>query len=397
MSKITESEIELFTIEELERLGYKFLNGPDISCDGLFSERQSYADIILTGRLRVAIQKLNPHIPADAQEQAVQKVLRIYSPDLLHNNETFHQFLIEKVKIPYQQDGYERSYEVALIDFSHPSNNEFLAVNQYTVIENNQNKRPDILLFINGIPLVVIELKNAADENATIRKAFEQIQTYKATIPSLFTYNAVCVISDGMECEAGSLSAGFSRFMTWKSTDGEKGASRFIPQLEILIKGMFNPVTLLDLVRNFIVFEKSKKEDPKTGIIHVETEKKLAAYHQYYAVNKAVENTLKAASIDGNRKGGVVWHTQGSGKSISMVFYTGKLVLSLNNPTVVVITDRNDLDDQLFDTFASSKQLLRQEPIQARDREHLKELLKVASGGIVFTTIQKFLPDTGKA
>jgi type I restriction enzyme R subunit len=327
----------------------------------------------------------------------VQKVLRIYSPDLLHNNETFHQFLIEKVKIPYHQDGYERSYEVALIDFGNPSNNEFLVVNQYMIIENNQNKRPDILLFINGIPIVLIELKNASDENATIRKAFDQIQTYKATIPGLFTYNAVCIISDGMECRAGSVSAGFSRYMTWKSADGRKEASRFIPQLEILIKGMLNPTTLLDLVRNFIIFEKTKKKDPKTGITQVETEKKLAAYHQYYAVNKAVENTIKAASANGNRKGGVVWHTQGSGKSISMVFYTSKLVLSLNNPTVVVITDRNDLDDQLFDTFAAGKQLLRQEPMQAKDREHLKQLLNVASGGIVFTTIQKFLPEAGKA
>jgi type I restriction enzyme R subunit len=397
LSKITESEIERYTIEELERLGYKFLHGPDISCDGLYSERQSYSDIILTGRLRAAVKKLNSDIPADVQELAVQKVLRIYSPDMLHNNETFHQFLIEKIKVPYQQDGYERSHEVSLIDFENPLNNEFLVVNQYTVVENNQNKRPDILLFVNGIPIVLIELKNAADENATIRKAFDQIQTYKATIPGLFTFNAICVISDGMDCRAGSISSEFSRYMSWKSADGRTEASRFAPQLETLIKGMLNPATLLDLVRNFIVFEKSKKEDAKTGITQVETIKKLAAYHQYYAVNKAVENTLKAASADGNRKGGVVWHTQGSGKSISMVFFTGKLVLSLNNPTVVVITDRNDLDDQLFDTFASSKQLLRQEPVQARDREHLKELLKVASGGIVFTTIQKFLPDEGSA
>ncbi|MDO8685182.1 MAG: type I restriction endonuclease subunit R, partial [Clostridiales bacterium] len=396
-NKITELQIESFTIETLKTLGWQHVHGLSIAPGAEYAERESFAQIILTQRLGKAVARLNPDIPADAQKQAVQKVLRIYSPDVLNNNETFHQFLIEKVKIPYQQDGYERSYEVSLIDFDNPLNNEFLAVNQYTVIENNQNKRPDILLFINGIPLVLIELKNAADENATIRKAFEQIQTYKATIPSLFTYNAVCVISDGMECKAGSLSAGFSRYMIWKSADGKKEASRFIPQLETLITGMLNPATLLDLVRNFIVFEKSKKEDTKTGIIHIDTEKKLAAYHQYYAVNKAVENTLKAAASDGNRKGGVVWHTQGSGKSISMVFYTGKLVLSLNNPTVVVITDRNDLDDQLFDTFASSKQLLRQEPIQARDREHLKELLKVASGGIVFTTIQKFLPDTGKA
>ena len=396
-NKITESQIETFALEVLQTLGWEYVHCLAIAPGAEYAERESFEQIILTQRLRKAVARLNPDIPADAQEQAVQKVLRIYSPDLLHNNETFHQFLIEKVKIPYQQDGYERSYEVALIDFSHPSNNEFLVVNQYIIIENNQNKRPDILLFVNGIPIVLIELKNAADENATIRKAYDQIQTYKATIPGLFTYNAVCIISDGMECRAGSVSAGFSRFMTWKSADGKKEASRFIPQLEILITGMLNLTTLLDLVRNFIIFEKSKKKDPKTGITQVETEKKLAAYHQYYAVNKAVENTIKAASANGNRKGGVVWHTQGSGKSISMVFYTAKLVLSLNNPTVVVITDRNDLDDQLFDTFASSKQLLRQEPVQARDREHLKDLLNVASGGIVFTTIQKFLPEAGKA
>ncbi len=397
MNKITESNIETFAIEVLQSLGWEYVHGLAIAPGAEHAERKSFEQIILTQRLRKVVARLNPDIPADAQEQAVQKTLRIYSPDLLHNNEAFHQFLIEKVKIPYQQDGYERSYEVALIDFANLLENEFLVVNQYTVVENNQNKRPDILLFVNGIPLVLIELKNAVDENATIRKAFDQIQTYKATIPSLYAFNAVCVISDGMECKAGSVAADFSRYMIWKSADGKTETSRFAPQLETLVKGMLNPTTLLDLVRNFILFEKSKKEDLKTGITQVETVKKLAAYHQYYAVNKAVENTLKAASAGGNRKGGVVWHTQGSGKSISMVFYTGKLVLSLNNPTVVVITDRNDLDDQLFDTFASSKQLLRQEPVQAKDREHLKELLKVASGGIVFTTIQKFLPDDGKA
>lgn len=397
MTHITESNIETFAIEVLKSISWQHVHGLSIAPGAESAERESFEQIILTQRLRKAVARLNRDIPADAQEQAVQKVLRIYSPDMLHNNETFHQFLVEKIKIPYQQDGYERSYEVALIDFAHPSNNEFLVVNQYTIIENNQNKRPDILLFVNGIPIVLIELKNAADENATVRKAFDQIQTYKATIPGLFTYNAVCIISDGMECRAGSVSAGFSRYMTWKSADGKKEASRFIPQLEILIKGMLNPPTLLDLLRNFIIFEKSKKKDAKTGITQVETEKKLAAYHQYYAVNKAVENTIKAASANGNRKGGVVWHTQGSGKSISMVFYTAKLVLSLNNPTVVVITDRNDLDDQLFDTFAAGKQLLRQEPKQAKDRENLKQLLNVASGGIVFTTIQKFLPEPGKA
>lgn len=396
MSIITENDIELYTIEELEKQDFIYVYGPSIAPDGEVPERQAYHDILLVGRLRAAIQKLNPHIPADAQEQALNIVQRIASPDLLNNNETFHKLLIEKVKVPYQQDGYERSHEVALIDFENPLDNEFLIINQYTVIENNQNKRPDILLFVNGIPLVLIELKNAADENATLRKAYDQIQTYKATIPSLFTYNAICIISDGHECKAGSISAGFSRFMTWKTADGRTEASRFAPQLETLVKGMLHPVTVLDLVRNFVVFEKTKKEDAKTGITQIETVKKLAAYHQYYAVNKAIESTVKAASANGDRKGGVVWHTQGSGKSLSMVFFTGKLVLSLNNPTVVVLTDRNDLDDQLFDTFASSKSLLRQEPVQAKDRSHLKELLKVASGGIVFTTIQKFLPDTGK-
>lgn len=397
MKPITENNIETFAIDTLESLGWDYVYGLAIAPGAEQEERESFEQVILIERLRKQLAIINCEIPDSAREQAISKILGLYSPDLLSNNEEFHQFLIEKIKIPYQQDGYQRSHEVALIDFENIENNEFLVINQFTVIENNQNKRPDIILFINGIPLVVIELKNAADEKATVRSAFEQIQTYKAMIPSLFKYNAVCVISDGMECKAGSLSAGFSRFMTWKSADGKKEASKYIPQLEILIKGMLNRSTLLDLIRNFIVFEKSKKEDPKTGIITIETEKKLAAYHQYYAVNKALESTTLAASENGDRKGGVVWHTQGSGKSLSMVFFTGKLVLNLNNPTVVVITDRNDLDDQLFGTFADSKQLLRQEPVQAKNREHLKELLKVASGGIVFTTIQKFMPEDGSS
>jgi len=230
MNPITESNIETFAIEVLKSQGWQYVHGLAIAPGAESAERESFEQIILTRRLRKAVARLNRDIPADAQEQAVQKVLRIYSPDMLHNNETFHQLLVEKVKIPYQQDGYERSYEVELIDFSHPSNNEFLIVNQYTIIENNQNKRPDILLFINGIPIVLIELKNAADETATIKKAYDQIQTYKATIPGLFTYNEVCIISDGMDCRAGSVSAGFSRYMTWKSADGKKESSRFIPQ-----------------------------------------------------------------------------------------------------------------------------------------------------------------------
>lgn len=399
LKPITEDKIETFAIEVLQSMGWEYVHGLAIAPGAEQAERENFEQIILVDRLRKSVSVLNPTIPHDAQEQAIQKVLRIYTPELLHNNETIHQLLVEKVKIPYQQDGFERSYEVDLMDFENPLNNEFLCVNQYTIVEKNQNKRPDVLLFVNGLPLVVIELKNAADENATMRKAFDQLQTYKSTIPSLFTYNAICIISDGMECKAGSISAGYSRFMTWKTADGKKEASRFIPQLEILLKGMLNPSTLLDLVRNFIVFEKSKKEDAKTGITQIETVKKLAAYHQYYAVNKAVQSSIIASGANGDKRGGVVWHTQGSGKSLSMVFYSGKLITApeMQNPTILVITDRNDLDDQLFDTFANSKQLLRQEPVQAKDREHLKELLKVASGGIVFATIQKFLPEEQKS
>ena len=399
MKPITESNIETLAIEQLQALGWQYVYGLSIAPGAEAQERTDFEQILLSGRLAKAIAKLNPSIPADVREQALQKVLRIYSPDLLHNNETFHQLLVEKVKIPYQQDGYERSHEIALIDFENWQNNEFLIVNQYTIVENNNNKRPDILLFINGIPLVLFELKNAADEKATLRKAFDQLQTYKATIPTLFTYNSICIISDGHECKAGSVSAGFSRYMAWKTADGVKEASRFVPQLETLIKGMLNPAILIDLVRNFIVFEKTKKEGPKTGITQIETVKKLAAYHQYYAVNKAVQSTIQASGANGDRRGGVVWHTQGSGKSLSMVFFAGKLIIStaMQNPTIVVLTDRNDLDDQLYDTFAASRQLLRQDPVQAKDRDHLKELLKVASGGIVFTTIQKFLPEEGKS
>jgi type I restriction enzyme R subunit len=399
MKPITENIIEESAIEILQSQGWEYANGKEISPEGLFCERENYSQIVLVNRLRNAIAKINPEIPIDAQEAAVQKVLRIASPEMLHNNEEFHRLLVEKVKIPYQQNGNERSHEVALIDFENSANNQFTVVNQYTIIENNQNKRPDLLLFVNGLPLVVIELKNAASENANIKSAYQQIQTYKAIIPSLFTYNAICILSDGLECKAGSVSADLSRYMTWKTSDGIKEASRFKPQLETLFKGMLQPATLLDLVRNFIVFEKSKKEDVKTGLIQIQTVKKLAAYHQYYAVNKAVQSSVVASGINGDKRGGVVWHTQGSGKSLSMVFYSGKLITSpeMRNPTIVVITDRNDLDDQLFDTFASSVQLLRQEPVQAENREHLKELLKVASGGIVFATIQKFLPDNNKS
>jgi len=431
MSKITESTIEKFAIELLEKSGYQYIYAPSIAPDSETPERESFKNVLLLERLQTAVGRINPSIPSDIREDAIKQVQRLNSPELIADNEAFHRMLTEGITVSYRKKGYSRGDLVWLIDFKNPENNDFLVANQFTVIENNVNKRLDVVLFVNGLPLVIIELKNPVDENATVRSAFRQLQTYKQTIPGLFIYNGIIIISDGLEAKAGSISAGFTRFMAWKTADGKVEASPLIGQLETLIKGMLDKKTLLDLIRHFIVFEKSKSvgADPsacpkETGIITIRTEKKLASYHQYYAVNRAVESTLRAsgysetkkkisnglemkespasyglAGVDsqsvGDRKGGVVWHTQGSGKSLSMVFYTGKIVLAMDNPTVVVITDRNDLDDQLFDTFAASKQLLRQEPVQAANRGQLKELLKVASGGVVFTTIQKFQPEEG--
>lgn len=417
MNRLTESAIEAFAIKLFERLGYSYIYAPEIAPDGERPERSHYDEVLLPERLRTAVRRINPSVPLVAQIEAIKEVERIHSPELLANNEAFHRMLTEGVKVSYSQDDNDRGDLVWLIDFANPENNEFVVANQFTVIENNQNKRPDVILFVNGIPLVVMELKNAADENATIKSAFQQLETYKQAIPTLFTYNALLVISDGLEAKAGSLSAGLSRFMAWKSADGKAEASHLVSQLETLINGMLNKATLLDLIRHFVVFEKSKKEDLQTGVISITTVKKVAAYHQYYAVNAAVASTLRAAAVadalvaaetpesygvpgvsrqpKGDQKAGVVWHTQGSGKSLSMVFYTGKIVLVLDNPTVLVITDRNDLDDQLFDTFAASAQLLRQEPKQVEDRQQLKTLLRVASGGVIFTTIQKFQPEEG--
>lgn len=397
MSNLTESAIETFAIGLFERLGYTHIHAPDIAPDSDTPERDSYADVILPQRLEKALHQNNPDVSSGLLHAAIKEVARISSPELLTNNEAFHRLLTEGVNVTFQKDGVERGGLVSLIDFKNPENNEFIVASQFTVIENNQTKRPDLILFVNGLPLVVIELKNATDENATIKSAYKQLETYKQAIPSLFTYNTLLVISDGLEAKAGSLSAEFSRYMAWKTSDGTAEASHLVSQLETLINGMLNKVTLLDLIRHFVVFEKSKKEDPVIGIISINTIKKLAAYHQYYAVNAAVNSTLRASGggEQGDRKAGVVWHTQGSGKSLSMVFYTGKIVLAMENPTILVITDRNDLDDQLFDTFASCKQLLRQEPKQVENRQQLKELLGVGSGGVVFSTIQKFQPDEG--
>jgi len=396
MSRITESEIEAFALELLESQGFTCIHGPDIAPDSDSSERGSYGDVVLAGRLTRAVDTLNPDIPPEAREQAIKEVLRITEPDLITTNEKFHRMLTEGVEVEFRRDGEIVGDKVWLVDYHNPANNDFAAVNQFTVMQDNISKRPDILLYVNGLPLVVIELKNAADQSATIRKAFDQLQSYKQAVPALFHYNGLLVVSDGLEAKAGSLSAGFTRFMAWKSIDGTRDEKKTRNQLEVLLKGLCTKERLLDLIRHYTVFEKSKKQDPKTGLTTVSTEKKIAAYHQYFAVNKAIDSTKQAVSVQGDRRCGVVWHTQGSGKSLSMVFYTGKLVLELDNPTVVVITDRNDLDDQLFDTFAGCNQLLRQPPIQADNRDHLQELLKVAAGRIVFTTLQKFLPEEGQ-
>lgn len=381
MNSISENEIEQIAIGYLQNMGYAYVLGTDISPDGLHPERQ-YNEVILVTRLQDAIDKLNPSISQDAKDDALKKVLRTESPNALINNENFHKHLTEGIDVEVRTEDGIRGEKVYIVDFNQPNNNEFLAVNQFTIIEGSKNKRPDIILFINGLPLVVIELKNATDENATVKTAFSQLQTYKQAIPSLFTYNELLIVSDGWDALCGTVTSDWGRFMSWKTKDGRTTADTLQPQMEVMFTGMLNKQTLLDLIRHFIVFEKSNEKILK----------KVAAYHQYYAVNKAVTTTQTAAAESGDCRAGVVWHTQGSGKSLSMVFYTGKLVLALDNPTIVVLTDRNDLDDQLFETFSNCQQLLRQEPQQAEDRKHLRKLLSVASGGIVFTTIQKFMP-----
>ena len=388
MAKIFESDIEEFVIELLQNQGFEYL-----APEKQEKERASLGEVVLKNRLQDAIDRLNHSLPDDAKEQALRQVLNLPSQNLMDNNEAFHRMITEGIELEVMGEDGIKGEKVHLLDFETPENNEFLVCNQFTVTENNITKRPDVVLFVNGLPLVTIELKNPADENATVAKAFTQLQNYKAAIPSLFYYNAALVASDGFDARTGTISSDISRFLAWKTSDGQTEDKATIPQVETLIKGMLSKRVLLDLIRHFTVFEKSKKEDPATGLASVVVVKKIAAYHQYYAVNKALEETMKATAEHGNRKAGVVWHTQGSGKSLSMVFYAGKTVLQLDNPTVVVITDRNDLDDQLFDTFAGCKQLLRQEPVQAESREHLKELLHTTGGGIVFTTIQKFMPE----
>ncbi len=386
LNTIYESDIEEAALNWFADLSYTVLHGPEIAADAPNAERSTYKEVVLTSRLRDAVARLNPTIPADAQQEAIRKVLNPDSPALGKNNRAFHQMLIDGIEVEYRQaDGTIRGDRVRLVDFEAPENNDWLAVNQFTVVGTNEC-RPDVVLFINGLPLAIIELKNPTNEKATTLTAFRQIQTYKQEISALFTYNEAVVISDGLEARIGSLTADTDWFLPWRTIEGEGEAPSTELELEILIKGVFDKRRFLRYLKHFIVFEETE-----SGAIA----KKIAGYHQFHAVQTAVEATLKASCPEGDQQCGVVWHTQGSGKSLTMAFYAGNIVQhpQMENPTLVVITDTNDLDDQLFGTFARCHQLLRQTPEQAKNRQHLRELLKVASGGVVFTTVQKFFTE----
>ena len=386
-SNFCESHLEEATLEWFAELGYETAFGPEISPEGEYPEREDWGEVLLSGRLQDALSRLNPDLPQDALEDAYRKISVPQSPSLLQNNKAFQKMLTDGVDVSYRlPDGNLHYTQARVLDERHWDLNDFLVVNQFTVKEGKYDKRPDVVVFVNGLPLVVMELKNPANEDVDISDAYNQLQTYKITIPSLFTYNSFLVISDGVNARAGTLTSNEERFMVWRTIDGDGVAPLSIPQLEVLIKGMFQRDRLVELLRQFILFQTDGKD----------TFKILAGYHQYHAVKKAVESTERATLANADHRIGVVWHTQGSGKSLSMVFYAGELVIdpALGNPTIVVITDRNDLDDQLFSTFSKCSDLLRGMPVHAENRAQLRELLNNReSGGIIFTTIQKFSPE----
>ena len=409
----TESTVEEAALAVLGRLGWAVLHGPEIAVGTAAAERSdpAYRDVVLERRLRAALARLNPGLPAAAVDDAFRKLTRVAGPTLIERNRALHRMLVDGVTVEYRRpDGSIAGAQAQVIDFERPEANDWLAVNQFTVVDGGHERRPDVVLFLNGLPVAVIELKNPADEQATIHTAYRQLVTYQAQIPALFEANAVLVTSDGTTARIGALGAGEEWFKPWRTIEGTSDAPQAMPELRVLLEGVFEHRRFLDLVRHFVVFE-----DPGGGAIA----KKIAGYHQFHAVNAAVEETIRATGAlsdphlraaeehgryetpsnpgggHGDRRVGVVWHTQGSGKSLTMAFYAGRIVLepAMANPTLVVLTDRNDLDDQLFGTFARCHDLLRQEPVQAQDRADLRAKLAVGSGGVVFTTIQKFLPD----
>jgi len=406
----TESIVEQAALAWLEGVGWSVRHGPEIAPGEPRAERGDYGQVVLAGRLRDALARLNPDLPAEALDHAFRKLTRPEGADLSARNRAVHRLIVDGVTVEYRTpEGKIRGAQARVVDFDNPEANDWLAVNQFSVVENKHSRRLDIVLFVNGLPLAAVELKNAADENATIWTAFQQLQTYKAEIGSLFAPNALLAISDGMEARVGTLTAGREWYKPWRTISGESLADLHLPELRVVIEGLLTPRRFLDLVRDFIVFE-----DEGGGRLM----KKMAGYHQFHAVGVAVSETLRAAELrrdaergaetrgryetgrspggkPGDRRIGVVWHTQGSGKSLTMAFYAGRIIRepAMENPTIVVLTDRNDLDDQLFGTFSRCRELLRQPPVQAESRAHLRELLGVAVGGVVFTTIHKFFPE----
>ena len=406
---VCESTVEAASLGWLENQGWAIAYGPDIAPATPIAERDDYGEFVLEARLRSVVARLNPDLPSNAIDDAHRRLTRPVGATLEARNRDFHQMLVAGVTVEYADaDGRVRGDQVRVVDFDVPEANDWLAVNQFTVVENKHERRPDIVLFVNGLPLAVIELKNPVDENATIHTAFQQLQTYKAEIPSLFAFNAALIVSDGLEARIGTLTAGWEWFKRWRTIAGEALADPSLPQLRVLLEGVCDPRHLLALARDSIVFE----DDGSGALV-----KKMAGYHQFHAVQTAVTETLRAAALQqsvaddhahgrsglgcqpggarGDRRIGVVWHTQGSGKSLTMAFYAGRIVRepAMANPTVVVLTDRNDLDDQLFTTFSRCADLLRQPPVQAESRADLRAKLAVESGGVVFTTIQKFFPE----
>ena len=393
MARFTESEVEDAALAWLESLGYQVLSGPEIE-----RTDPGYRDVILEDPLRKALAILNPGLPLEALEDAFRKLTRIDAPSLIEKNRAVHRMMVDGVTVEYRRnDGSIAGAQARVLDFDDPGNNDWLAVNQFTVSDGQHTRRPDVVLFVNGLALAVIELKNPADENATIWTAFKQLQTYQAEISSLFAANVALVVSDGVQGRIGTVGAEKEWFKPWRTIAGKESAAG-LAELQVLLEGVFEKHRFLDLIRYFVVFE-----DMGRGVLA----KKMAGYHQFHAVHVALQETLRAALArragavaeqggqPGDRRVGVVWHTQGSGKSLTMVFYAGRVILhpEMENPTIVVLTDRNDLDEQLYGTFARCRELLRQPPVQAENRADLREKLRVASGGVVFTTVQKFLPE----
>ena len=410
MTTITEADVESAALDWLSAVGWQVAHGPDIAPDTANAERDDYAQVVLERRLRDALAELNPGLPPSALDDAFRKLARPEGSTLEARNRAFHRMLIEGVTVEHRDsEGRIRGAQARAIDFDDPNANDWLAVNQFTVTENRNTRRPDVVLFVNGLPLGVIELKNPADEDTTIWTAWQQLQTYKAELPTLFSMNEALVVSDGNQARIGTLTSGREWFKPWRTVTGETLADPHMTELQVMLEGVFEPSHLLALIRDFIVFE----DDGGGALV-----KKMAGYHQFHAVRVAVGETLRAAKLQraesriaemggryeagrkpggelGDRRIGVVWHTQGSGKSLTMAFYAGAIVRkpAMENPTVVVLTDRNDLDDQLFGTFSRCQDLLRQPPTQAESRADLRNKLSVNAEGVVFTTIQKFFPD----